>query len=200
MKSGVGGGADTTPRGITDSDYEACLSNLGLLEGEEIRLQYVGTRPVVSVSAWDGNQSEDFKPGLLVFTNDNMVFMQREKAGDFAQALRIPLENINGLVTGGTFIHHVLITVGTAGIAQQIKFNPVPIAGSDGKSILKGREATLKVRADVEKLLKDVREEKRRLATEALAKGVTPAMVFCKFCGSRNKADQLKCVSCGAPL
>jgi hypothetical protein len=64
---------------------------------------------------------------------------------------------------------------------------------------LEGKEAQ-EVRADFEQILKEVRDEKRKLAQAALSAGKMPQMVFCKFCGARNKSDQMKCGNCGALL
>lgn len=182
-------------RGMQDSEYRACIGNLGLLEGEEIRLQYVCFRQTISPpSIWDGKQRSENKKGLLVFTNDNIIFMQQEGAwsSNYAQALRFPLEQVSGVVSGGTMIKHVRITVGVSGNSQQHEFiNFVSTYG---------QQQIHEVRADIEQLLKQVREEKRKSAQEALAKGTTPAMMFCRYCGARNKADQAKCTNCGALL
>jgi len=178
---------------MKDSEYESCINNLGLLEGEEIKLQYVCFRHIISPpSFWDGKQKIESKKGLLVFTNDNMIFMQQEGAwsSNYAQALRIPLEQISGVVSGGTLIPHIRILVGVGGASEQHEFVTF-------QSVLKPIH---EVRADIEKLLKEVRQEKKRLAQEALAKGTVPTMIFCKFCGTRNKADQSHCSNCGAPL
>jgi len=56
------------------------------------------------------------------------------------------------------------------------------------------------VRADVEKHLKAAREEKKRLPVEAMQKGTVPTMVFCRFCGARNKSDQPNYANCGSRL
>jgi len=42
--------------------------------------------------------------------------------------------------------------------------------------------------------------EKKRKAIEAMTKGTVPTMVFCKYCGARNKADSSNCANCGAIL
>jgi hypothetical protein len=173
-------------KGMNDSEYQACINNLGLLEGEEIKLQYVCFRQII----WGGKQGIENK-GLLVFTNDNMIFMQQEGgwSSQYAQALRIPLEQISGIVSGGTVIKHIRIITGVSGVSQQHEFDN-----------FYGQQQIHEVRADIENLLKKVREEKKRLAQEALARGTVPAMMFCKFCGTRNKADQSHCSNCGAPL
>lgn len=188
-----------TPIGMTDEEYKACMDNLGLLEGEEVRLQYVCFRNVMSPpSAFrklfvdDGAPRMESKKGLLVFTNDNMIFMQQEGAwsSNYAQALRVPLEQIGGVVSGGTFIPHIRIMVGISGTSEQHEFVTFQSAN----------KPIYEVRADIEKLLKEIRQEKKRLAQEALAKGTIPTMIFCKYCGARNKADQTRCVNCGAVL
>jgi hypothetical protein len=188
-----------TPKGVTDAEYKACMDNLGLLEGEGVRLHYVCFRNVMSPpSAFrklfvdDGGPQMETKKGLLVFTNDNMIFMQQEGAysSNYAQALRIPLDLISGVVSGGTFIPHIRILVGLGGPSEQHEFVTFQSA----------KKPIHKVRGDIEKLLKEVRQEKKRLAQEALVRGTVPAMIFCKFCGTRNKTDKSHCINCGAPL
>ena len=167
------------------------MKNLGLLEGEEIKLQYVCLRPVVENTFLAGPQTLN-KFGLLVFSNDNMLYMQKEQGSDFTQAIRVPLENISGVVTGGTLIHHLRITVGVSGNTQTHEF----IFGGRRE----GQQAVIGARMDIMKTLTEARETKKRLAQEALSKGVQPSFVFCKFCGTRNKSDSVKCSSCGAPI
>jgi len=207
-------------KGMKDSEYEACVRNLGLLEGEEIRLQYLCFRNTTSPpSIWDGKSRTEFHKGLLVFTNDNMIFMQQEGAwsSSYAQALRVPLENISGVVSGGMVTKHIRILVGVSGSSEQHEFVGFQVV-EDKMSKLPGiplldfwklplsqRLETLNVpiqdvRAEIEQTLKQSREEKKRLAQEVIAKGTTPTMIFCRYCGARNKADQPKCQSCGALL
>lgn len=182
-------------KGMKDSEYDSCIKNLGLLEGEQIKLQYACFRQTTSPpSLWDGKQKTQSNKGLLVFTNDNVIFMQQEGAwsSNYAQAIRFPLENISGLVSGGTLIKHIRIMVGVSGSSEQHQFiNFVSTYG---------QQQIHEVRADIENLLKQAREEKKRLALEAMSKGTLPVMIFCKFCGARNKADQSKCANCGAVL
>ena len=182
-------------KGMKDSEYQSCVNNLGLLEGEEIKLQHVCYRQTISPpSMWDGKSKQENKKGLLVFTNDNMIFMQQEGAwsSNYAQALRFPLESISGLVSGGTLIKHIRIVIGVSGSSEQHEF--INFVSTYGQQQIQ------EVRADIEKLLKVAREEKKRLAVEAMNKGTVPAMIFCRFCGARNKADQSKCANCGAVL
>jgi hypothetical protein len=172
-----------------------------LLEGEEIKLQYSCFRNVMSppsavrqLLVGNGSPQLESKKGVLLFTNDNMIFIQREGAWspNFAQALRIPLEQIIGVVSGGTLMQHIRITIGTGGVTQQYEFTNL--------SSTKTRQEIHEVRADIENLLKQVREEKKRLAQEALTKGTVPQMIFCKYCGARNKSDRSTCANCGALL
>jgi ribosomal protein L40E len=170
------------------------IDNLGLLEGEETKLKYPCSRVTISSpSMWDGKVRQEFKKGLLVFTTDNMIFMQQEGGSDFAQALRFPLESISGLVTGGTLIKNIRIAVGVGGSSEQHEF-----AGF--QSVITRQQQIQDVRAEIERLLKVSREEKKRLAVEAMAKGTVPTMVFCRFCGARNKSDTSNCANCGAVL
>jgi hypothetical protein len=193
------GDAFVALKGMTESEDEACMNNLGLLEGEKVRLRYVCFRHVMSPPSAirqlfvdDGSPRMESKKGLLVFTNDNMVFMQQEGtwSSNYAQALRVPLENISGVVSGGTMITHIRVLVGVGGSSEQHEFATFQ---SEDKPIHM-------VRADIEKLLKETRQERKRLAQEAITRGTVPTMIFCKFCGTRNKADQSHCGSCGAPL
>jgi hypothetical protein len=142
----------------------------------------------------NGSPQLESKNGVLLFTNDNMIFIQQEGiwSPNFAQALRIPLEQIIGVVSGGTFMKHIRITIGTGGVTQQYEF--ANLSGT------KREQEIHEVRADIENLLKQVREEKKRLAQEALTKGTVPQMIFCKYCGARNKSDRSTCANCGALL
>lgn len=184
---------------MSEADYAMCMSSLGLLEGEVIKLQYVCLRPVVEDSFWMGPQTVN-KVGLLVFSNDNMFYMQKEKSGDFTQAVRVPLESISGVVTGGSLIHHLRIMVGMSGTTQTHEFILVPFVPPEGGDYLKGQAAVVRARTNVMKTLTESRENKKRLAQEALSKGSQPSFIFCKFCGNRNKSDSVKCSSCGAPI
>jgi hypothetical protein len=185
-------------RGIKDSDYKACVDGLGLLEGEEIRLRYgcarrYFSRSIAATVLTGSGERAYVKKGLLVFTNYNMIFMEQEGRGSyFAQALRVPLEHISGVISGGTALlfKYVKISVGISGATEQHEF--VKFFGT--------KQSVHEIRAEIEKLLKEVRQEKKRLAQEALARGTLPAMIFCKYCGARNKADQTKCANCGAVL
>ena len=186
---------------MKDSEYKSCMDNLGLLEGEEVRLQYVCFRNVMSppspirkLLADDSTPRVETKKGLLVFSNDNVIFMQQEGSWstNYAQALRIPLEQISGVVSGGTLIKHIRIRVGTGGVSEQHEFiNFVSTYG---------QQQIHEVRADIERIQKEAREQKRQLAQEALARGTIPIMIFCKYCGTRNKASQSHCLNCAAPL
>ncbi len=175
---------------LNDIEYQSCLGNLGLLEGEEVKLQYFCFRKI------PGRYS-GMRKGLLVFTNDNLIFSQAEhydpRKPSFAQALRLPLETITGIVSDGSIIQHLRIQTNTSGAEQHEFYNFAATHGKNKKHI---RE----IRAEIEKHLKEVREEKKKLAQETLAKRTLPAIVFCKFCGARNKADKSNCANCGAVL
>jgi hypothetical protein len=72
---------------------------------------------------------------------------------DYAQALRIPIESIAGLVTGGTLVKHIRFTVGVAGASQQREF-----------SLFQGTQIEndiFAVRAEIERHLKQARENKK---------------------------------------
>lgn len=169
------------------------IDNLGLLEGEKTELKYACNRVTISSpSMWDGKSRQELKKGMLVFTNDNMIFMQQE-VGEFAQALRIPLESISGLVSGGSLIKHIKIAVGAGGPSEQHEF-------ANFQSVLARQQQIQDVRAEIERHLKTSREEKKLLAVEAMQKGTVPTMVFCRFCGTKNKSNQPNCANCGAIL
>jgi ribosomal protein L40E len=171
---------------LKKQEYEACIENLGLLEEEDIRLQYQCARIEKYFSAMLGRNEEMPHRGLLVFTNDNMFFMQAAKQGVFSakytssQAIRVPLEQITGVSTGGVILKHLKVATPN----KEFEF----------------RFLDHKVVPEIQSLLKLVRAERKKMAREALAGTSTPKMVFCKFCGARNKADAFLCQNCGAPL
>ena len=125
-----------------------------------------------------------------MFTNDNMIFMQQEgwRSKNYGQAIRVPIESISGIVAGGS----MEISVGVNGITEHHIFLTF---WNDS-----GRIEREQVRAEIESVLKEVREERKRLARQALSQGTVPAMVFCRFCGLKNKSSEPKCSSCGAAL
>ncbi|SRR6266699_1998313 len=162
--------------GMSDDEYQDCIANMGLLEGEEPRLQVACRR-----------STHGFTPkGLLVFTSDNMIFMQQEGRGssNYAPALRIGLEHVSGVTVAFASLR---IVVGTTGTEEHRFFH---FWGKDVRE----------VRSELERVLREARAEKRKLAQVAIAGGTIPRMIFCKFCGARNKSDQTKCSNCGALL
>ncbi len=175
---------------IEEKEYQMAIQNLGLLEGERIILQYVCVREFTQPASLFNEAEVDVKRGLLIFTNDNLIFMQRDGVFNisYSQALRIPLEQIIGISSGGFLVKKIQFTLNS---------NPVPIIFVNFMSTFEIQEIH-EVRADIERHLTNVRQEKKRLAQEALTKGTLPAMFFCRYCGTRNKADESKCVSCGA--
>ncbi len=179
-------------KGIDEKEYRMAIQNLGLLEGEKIILQYVCVREFTQPASLFNQAEVDVKRGLLVFTNDNLIFMQRDGVFNisYSQALRVPLEQIIGISSGGFLMKKIQFTLNN---------NPVLIIFVNFMSTYDVQEIH-EVRADIERHLTNVRQEKKRLAQEALTKGTLPAMIFCRYCGTRNKADESKCVSCGAKL
>jgi len=173
-------------KGISDKDYQKCMDNLGLLEGETIRLEYVCKRHTWVKSAFrDTGQKEEIHSGLLVLTNDNLIFMQKEGIFDahYGQALHIPLEKIYGTHIGGIVQKHLKLKTDI----EELQFGYFKV------KIEEAREA-------IEKLLKTTREEKKKIAIEAREQGKMPAMIFCKYCGARNKATESQCKNCGGLL
>lgn len=179
---------------LNKKQYEACIQNLGLLEGEEVRLHYHCYRREKYYSYTLGSKQEKPYLGLLVFTNDNMIFMDVVKHGVFSrnysasQSIRVPLEQITGLSTGGTMIKH--LKVHTAD--QEFKFEYV---WREGK-----RTPIHDVVSEIQDLLKKARDEKKKVAEQVLAGTLAPKFVYCKYCGAKNKADASLCVNCNALL
>src|SRR2546422_8623453 len=97
---------------MNDEENPAHIASLGLLAGEQVKLQLPCSRKEIlpSVISQSGIQASWHK-GVLVVTNDNMIFMQKEGEGsgsDYSQALRIPLENVVGVTAGkGLILHHI---------------------------------------------------------------------------------------------
>ena len=183
---------------LSDSEHQAGIDGLGLLECEEIKLKYgcarrYFARSITATVLTGRSERAQVQKGLLVFTNYHLIFMEQEGRGSyFAQALRFPLEHISGVISGGTALlfKYVKISVGISGITEQHEF--IKFFGT--------KQSVHEIRAEIEKLLKEVRQEKKRLAQEAISRGSLPAMIFCKYCGGRNKSDQTKCANCGAVL
>ena len=151
----------TSPfRAMKDSEYSSCVEGLGLLEGEEIKLQYVCLRETLRQGSTSTGTSQTSNKGLLVFTNNKMIFMQQLGlfSSNYSQALRIPLENINGTEIGGTLIKHIGIKVGISSISEELHFNPF----KDNQ----GLEQIQTVKQEIEALLKQAREEKNTAKTQ----------------------------------
>ena len=111
-----------------------------------------------------------------------------------SQALRIPLEQIIGISCGGRFLKHINFEV--AGQPLGYAFDVWKLCEENSDGIDDVQLITQKVQS----LLNTSRAEKKRLAQEAFAIGKLPTVIFCKFCGARNKADQSLCANCGAVL
>jgi hypothetical protein len=176
--------------GLTDAEYRACVNNLGFLEGEKMLLQYTVYRETFSTDIF-GKPTTDSRKGLLVFSNDNLIFMQQEGAWseDYSQALRVPLEQISGVDNTGTFVKKLRFAVGASGHTDYHIF-----------VIFAGQGTHNEIRCSIDQLLRDVRQERRQAAQMALAKGSTPAIIFCRYCGARNKSNLSNCGNCGAVL
>lgn len=82
-------------RKINDSEYKHCIDNLGLVEGEEIKLKYVCR----CVPPLKPNENRVNLKGLLAFTNDNMIYMEKQGllSSRYSQRVRLPLEEISGI-------------------------------------------------------------------------------------------------------
>ncbi len=109
---------------IQETQLQNIQANLGLLEGEAIKLSYwVLWQTEAPPSMWYNlivgvpqQPRLESRRGMMVFTTDNMIWMQQEAVGnDFDPALRIPLGEISGVVAGGTFVPHIRLNIGTSG-------------------------------------------------------------------------------------
>lgn len=173
---------------LTDEEHNAAMDELGLLEGEEKKLEYSCYRQSIGpISLWDGQRAIEQRKGLLVFTNDNMIFMEQQGSwsSTYMQALRVPLEQITGISSGGLLIKNLRILTVTsehhfANFELNLDFNSVV--------------------AEMQKHLKEVREERKRITKDARLIGGMNTTVFCRHCGTRNKFDESFCANCGAPL
>jgi hypothetical protein len=181
---------------LNPSEYKTCVDGLGLLTGEELRLQYVCFREILATT-WDGKPKKEQKKGLLCLTNDNLIFMQQQGAwsSNYSQALRIPLEQIVGMSCGGHLIKHITFEIGIGAI-QSHTFGIWK--GCEEHS--EGIDDAQDIMQRIQNLLNITRAEKKRIVQETLLKGALPVMIFCRYCGGRNKADQTKCSNCGALL
>ncbi|MGA2681495.1 MAG: hypothetical protein ABSF44_06810 [Candidatus Bathyarchaeia archaeon] len=160
-----------------------------MVEGEKIKLKYVCR----CVPPLKPNENRVNLKGLVVFTNDNMIYMEKQSvfSSRYSQRVRLPLEEISGITTkriGGFGVQAVRLYVG--GGTQSGEYH---ISSVEGKEIEQ-------VEKEIQTALTEARQEKKRLAQEALSKGTVPTMIFCKFCGARNKADSTHCANCGAVL
>lgn len=208
----------TSPfRSMKDSQYAACIDGLGLLENEEIKLQYVCVRSERRQSSnFDGTPRIENRgrSGLLVFTNDNMIFMQKQgfSGKDYSQALRIPLENVSGMVVGGTFFKDIRIKIGTSGLSEEQLFSVF----KDNRGRLAQVET---VKREIETVLKQAREEKNRAKAkehvqivvdfyglkDTLAKGgIVMTTCNCPKCNATVEIPEagkvLICKYCGTPI
>ena len=52
----------------------------------------------------------------------------------------------------------------------------------------------------IQEVITRSREDKKRHAQNAIANEAVPQMVFCKYCGARNKFDATNCLNCGGKL
>lgn len=199
---------------LKDSEYTSCINGLGLLEGETIKLQYYCHRQVISnPSMWDGKQRMESHKGLLVFSDDNMIFMQQEGnfSSDYAQALRISIGSIAGLVTGGSLIKHIRFTIGVAGASQQYEFSLF-------QGIQMGNDI-IGVREEIEKHLKQARVSKKAQNEKANVKiildfsslkdamskgGLVMSTYKCPNCNGMVDIPEagkvLLCKYCGTPI
>lgn len=145
-------------KAMKDTEYEYCLSGLGLLAGEEIKLQYVCYRQALKVASTflATQQQAELNKGLLVFTNRNMIFMQQDGffSSNYSQALRVPLENIRGMVVGGMITKHIRMSIGTSGFSQEEHFTA--FQENTGLAPIEN------IKKSIEQALKEAREQIRK--------------------------------------
>ena len=141
--------------GMNDAEYEACLNGLGLAEGEEIKRQYVCRKQTLSASSYVSGsyQTLEGRKGLLVFTNENMVFMQQGLwSSNYTLALKTPLANVRRVEKGGTLIQRVSIKVGTGVFSGEHHF--------DSFHSEKGLVQAADAKTEIDLTLKEFRENK----------------------------------------
>jgi ribosomal protein L40E len=162
---------------MSDSEYKACMDNLGLLEGEKKELEY-RIQEFIN-GRGDSSKTTTLKNGLLVFTNFNLILIQQE---DYLR-LVVPLDQLSGI---GCFTYKDHYAIGV-----------VTVDGYEyGFLLWKTEDSSVVQNPSLNELSKQIQKfgmEQRRLAKEAPVK-------ICKYCGARNKIDQSRCVNCGALL
>jgi hypothetical protein len=195
---------------MNDAEYTSCLSGLGLLDSEKIQLQYVCSRQTTRITGvFAPNYKTDVKKGLLVFSNQNLIFMQQDGffSNNYSQALRVPLENISGMTVGGTLVKHLVIRMGTSGYSEHFT------AFRENSGIVQ-MEA---VKKSIEQALKEAREEKHQNISQiqiildfsslkdVMAKGGLVMTTYkCPNCNGMVKLPKegkvLMCEYCGTPI
>jgi ribosomal protein L40E len=181
-------------KGLKDSEYRACMDNLGLLEGEKKELEYLIEEVIIGRGdgseleylfqgfingSIDSSKTKTLKKGLLVFTNINLIFIQQE---DYLR-LVVPLDQLGGM---GCFTYKDHYAIGV-----------VTVDGYEyGFDLCRTEDSSVVQNPSHNELSKQIQKfgmEQKRLAKEAPVK-------ICEHCGARNKIDQSRCVNCGAPL
>jgi len=181
-------------KGLKDAKYRACTDNLGLLEGEKKELEYLIDGVIIGRgdgseleylfqefinSSIDSSKTTTLKKGLLVFTNINLIFIQQENYS----RLVVPLDQLGGM---GCFTYKDHYSIGVVTVdGYEYGFD---LCRTEGPSVVQNPSLN-----ELSKQIQKFGMEQKRLAKEAPAK-------ICEYCGARNKIDQSRCVSCGAPL
>lgn len=163
---------------MSDSEYKACMDNLGLLEGEKKELEYLIQEVIIGRS--DSSKTTTLKKGLLVFTNINLIFIQQE---DYSRMLVVPLDQLSGI---GCFKEKDRYGIGVATVDGYEYY--FPLWRTEDSSVVQNPSHN-----ELSEQIQKFGMELKRLAKEAPVK-------ICEYCGARNKVDQSRCVSCGAPL
>lgn len=149
------------------------------------------------------------KKGLLVITNKNLLFQQQEGifTKHFHTALRIPLTQIHGITSGGTFTKHIKVLAGIGGSLTEHEFNNFV---ETGKSI---HELRSEIENDITEAREEQEEEKKRerlhilldfsFLRDCLEKGgLLVQNIQCPHCGAPiempNSGDHVKCEHCGS--
>jgi ribosomal protein L40E len=184
----------TSMKGLTDSEYRACMDNLGLLEGEKKELEYLIEGVIIGRGdgselehlfqgfingSIDSSKTKTLKKGLLVFTDINLIFIQQE---DYLR-LVVPLDQLGGM---GCFIHKDHYAIGVVTV-DGYKYG-FDLCRTEDSSFIQNPSPN-----ELSKQIQKFGMEQKRLAKEAPVK-------ICKYCSARNKIDQSRCVNCGALL
>jgi hypothetical protein len=116
----------------------------------------------------------------VVITNQRIILRHPHALGlkkDYTDYNYRDLENVN--LDRGIMRSTLRLT---------LKFNGPPITLNDIP------------KADADKAYTTIRENINNTQTAAQTQETMPPMIFCKYCGAKNKPQDTNCTNCGAPL